>query len=84
MAERDRAAVVAHISEWTREVFAAPARDIRDDTMFMDLEGADSIRMLLLLAQVEQHFGIMLMSEDLPVAQTVAELADQVLLVRSR
>ncbi|MFJ1455221.1 acyl carrier protein [Nocardia sp. N2S4-5] len=76
--------VVDRLTQWCSEVFAASVHDLDDNTVMMDIEGADSVRMLRLLSLVEQHFDVQLMTDELPMARTVGQLAEQVVHVRCR
>ncbi|WP_280380061.1 acyl carrier protein [Nocardia wallacei] len=76
--------VVECLTRWCGEVFAASVHELDDNTVIMDIEGADSVRMLRLLGLVEQHFDVQLMTDELPMARTVGQLAEQVVHVRCR
>ncbi|MEV0941741.1 acyl carrier protein [Micromonospora wenchangensis] len=71
-----RSEIVSRVTQWARDVFHAPAAEVDETTVLMDIEGADSIRMLHLLGRLEAHYGVVLMAEDTWVPATVGELAE--------
>ncbi|SEG95497.1 acyl carrier protein [Nonomuraea solani] len=74
--------VLEQVRRQTCETFNVPPEEVGDTTVFLDIEGAESIRLLRLVSRLEHHYDVVLMSEDAPVVQTVGELTDH--LVRAQ
>ncbi|MGV0809583.1 acyl carrier protein [Mycolicibacterium setense] len=80
----NRQAVFELTRRWTGEYFRTDPSAIDEHAPLMEIEGADSVKMIRLLGAVERHFGIKMMVEDLDIAQTLQELVEQIIAVKSR
>ncbi|MGV0586832.1 acyl carrier protein [Mycobacteroides chelonae] len=79
-----RGAVFDFTRKRASDYFRADPAAIGEDTRLMGIEGADSVKLIRLLGAVEERFDIQMIVEDLEIAQTVGELVDQVVAVKSR
>ncbi len=78
-AEPSRDAVLTLTRNWVSQYFQVDPSQVNENTRMMDLDGADSLKMLRLLGAVEKHYIIKMMAQDLEVAQTLRELVDQII-----
>lgn len=60
------------------EVLAVPRTELADDTDLREVEGADSIRVLRLIARIEREYDVELEDEDVFGVSTITEIADVV------
>jgi acyl carrier protein len=72
----DRADVLAAIRDLVSGELAVPADEIGDDVPLKELPGADSIKMLRLVAQIERHYDAEFEDEDVFKVRTINELVD--------
>lgn len=57
------------------EVLAVPATQLGTDTDLREVEGADSIKVLRLIARIEREYDVELEDEDVFGVSTIAEIA---------
>ncbi|MBP2371815.1 acyl carrier protein [Pseudonocardia parietis] len=57
------------------EVLAVPAPQLGTDTDLREVEGADSIKVLRLIARIEREYDVQLEDEDVFGVSTIAEIA---------
>jgi acyl carrier protein len=73
---------ISDITETVRaivaEVLAVPAAELALDTDLRGVEGADSIKVLRMIARIEREFDVELEDEDVFGVSTIAEVADVV------
>ncbi|GAA1854364.1 hypothetical protein GCM10009836_38040 [Pseudonocardia ailaonensis] len=60
------------------EVLAVPADALSLDTDLRGVEGADSIKVLRMIARIEREFDVELEDEDVFGVSTIAEVSDVV------
>ncbi|MCF7548541.1 acyl carrier protein [Pseudonocardia sp. WMMC193] len=60
------------------EVLSVPAADLPTDTDLREVEGADSIKVLRLIARIEREYDVELEDEDVFGVSSIAEIADVV------
>lgn len=75
----DRADIVTTIRGYIAEELALPAGDIGDDLPLKELAGADSVKMLRVVARIERHYDTEFEDEDVFKVHTLNELTDLVL-----
>jgi acyl carrier protein len=73
---------ISDITETVRaivaEVLAVSAAELALDTDLRGVEGADSIKVLRMIARIEREFDVELEDEDVFGVSTIAEVADVV------
>ncbi|MFG2004002.1 acyl carrier protein [Spirillospora sp. NPDC048911] len=77
--ETDRDAVIDLVRTTVRDVFAAPDAALAESDVLLDVEGADSARLMVIVGRLEEHYEVDLFEEDVPPARTVGELTDQLI-----
>ncbi|GAA4558391.1 acyl carrier protein [Pseudonocardia xishanensis] len=60
------------------DVLSVPADQLSVDTDLRDVEGADSIKVLRLIARIEREYDVELEDSDVFGVSTIAEVADVV------
>jgi acyl carrier protein len=75
----DRADILTTIRGFVAEELALPAGDIGDDVPLRELAGADSVRMLRVVARIERRYNTEFEDEDVFKVRTLNELADLVM-----
>ncbi|MEV6431678.1 acyl carrier protein [Nocardia sp. NPDC051463] len=78
MNEDTRAAVLTTVQDVLRESLRMGEEPIEPDDQLDLLPGADSVRLMRVVSQLERHFDIELDDKEIRDARTVADLADLV------
>ncbi|WP_433559428.1 acyl carrier protein [Pseudonocardia xinjiangensis] len=73
-----RAEITGSVVEIVAEVLGVAAADLRTDTDLRTVEGADSIKVLRIIAKIEQRYDIELEDEDVFGVSTVEQVSDVV------
>jgi acyl carrier protein len=60
------------------DVLSVPADELSTDSDLREVEGADSIKVLRLIARIEREYDVELEDEDVFGVSTIAEVADVV------
>ena len=60
------------------EALAMPAAELAADTDLREVEGADSVKVLRLIARIEREYDVELEDSDVFGVSTIAEIADVV------
>lgn len=77
----DRAEVVEGVRARVAEELGLPVGDVTPDAVLKQLPGADSVKMLRVVAKIERRYDVEFEDEDIFAVRTAAELADLVLSV---
>lgn len=75
----DRADVLTTVRGFVAEELALPAGAIGDDVPLKELAGADSVKMLRVVARIERRYDTEFEDEDVFKVRTLNELVDLVL-----
>ncbi len=70
-----RAEITGSVVEIVAEVLGVAAADLRTDTDLRTVEGADSIKVLRIIAKIEQRYDIELEDEDVFGVSTVEQVS---------
>lgn len=79
-----RPEITAAVIEIVAGVLGTPAADLHEDSDLRAVEGADSIKVLRIIAKIEQRYDVELEDEDVFGVSTIAEVADVVAAARAR
>ncbi|WP_019930254.1 acyl carrier protein [Nocardia sp. BMG111209] len=58
--------------------FDVPADNLEPETLLLHIEGADSIKQLRAVTQLEHMYGVTLMTAAVPPAQSLSDLVTQI------
>jgi acyl carrier protein len=75
----DRADILTTVRGFVAEELATPAGDIGDDVPLKELAGADSVKMLRVVARIERCYDTEFEDEDVFTVRTLNELVDLVM-----
>jgi acyl carrier protein len=75
----DRADILSTIRGFVAEELALLAGDIGDDVLLKELAGADSVKMLRVVARIERRYDTEFEDEDVFKVRTLNELVDLVM-----
>ncbi|ODU07562.1 MAG: phosphopantetheine-binding protein [Pseudonocardia sp. SCN 72-86] len=67
--------ITATVTTIVAEVLAVPAAELSADTDLRGVEGADSIKVLRLVARIEREYDVELDDADVFGVETIAEVA---------
>lgn len=76
--------ITAAVIEIVAGVLDTPAAELHEDSDLRGVEGADSIKVLRIIAKIEQRYDVELEDEDVFGVSTIAEIADVVAAARAR
>jgi acyl carrier protein len=70
--------ITASVTAIVAEVLAVPAAELSVDTDLREVEGADSIKVLRLIARIEREYDVELDDADVFEVSTITDVADVV------
>jgi acyl carrier protein len=70
--------ITASVTAIVAEVLAVPAAELSVDTDLREVEGADSIKVLRLIARIEREYDVELDDADVFGVSTITDVADVV------
>jgi acyl carrier protein len=76
--EIDRTGITAAVVEIVADVLGTEPAELGTDTDLRSVEGADSIKVLRIIAKIEQRYDVELEDEDVFGVSTVAQVAEVV------
>jgi acyl carrier protein len=74
----DAAGITSTVVRIVAEVLGIDAAELSTDTDLRTVEGADSIKVLRIIAKIEQHYDVELEDEDVFGVTTVAQVSEVV------